>query len=222
MGIKKSFLILCWALYDLANQFFALNVVSLYFVLWITKERGVPELFYSLAFGISMFLVAVLSPVLGAISDITCRHKLFLVWCTMIAVVFTILLRFTQNIFVALVLFAIANFGCQMGVLFYNALMTRVSPKGKMGLVSGLGRMCGYIGAILALYFTRPVILAKGYQATFVITGLSAEFLIKDVLSEIGIEEIEYYEDLTQIPDHISSSAYAVAGAFYNERNSKV
>jgi hypothetical protein len=36
--IKKAFLILSRALYDAANQFFALNVVSLYFPRWLTVD----------------------------------------------------------------------------------------------------------------------------------------------------------------------------------------
>ena len=52
-------------------------------------------------------------------------------------------------------------------------------------------------------------------SSKFVITGLSAEFLIKKVLRKLGYNNIESYEQITNIPDHISSSAFAVAGAFY-------
>jgi len=49
----------------------------------------------------------------------------------------------------------------------------------------------------------------------FVITGLSAEFLIKEVLQQLGYNNIENYKQITNIHDQISSSAFAVAGAFY-------
>lgn len=49
----------------------------------------------------------------------------------------------------------------------------------------------------------------------FVLTGLSAEFLIKPTLIKLGYKNIEYYEKITNIPDNISSSAFAVAGALY-------
>ncbi len=49
----------------------------------------------------------------------------------------------------------------------------------------------------------------------FVLTGLSADFLIRPALKKIGYEKILNYELLTNIPDQISSSAFAVAGAFY-------
>ena len=80
--IKDATSVLSWALYDLANQFFALNVISLYFVRWVTLEKKSPEIFYSIAFGISMFFVAILAPILGTISDIRGKRKVFLIYFT--------------------------------------------------------------------------------------------------------------------------------------------
>ncbi len=51
----------------------------------------------------------------------------------------------------------------------------------------------------------------------FVITGLSADFLIRKPLQNLGFTNIINYEKLTKIPDNISSSAFAVAGALYNQ-----
>ena len=49
----------------------------------------------------------------------------------------------------------------------------------------------------------------------FVITGLSADFLIKKALESLGYNNIEIYEHVTKIPNNINSSAFAVAGAYY-------
>ena len=155
--IREWSLIFAWGLYDLANQFFAVNVVSLYFVRWLTLEKGAAEILYSFSFGVSTFLVAVCAPILGSLSDITGRRKPFLIYLTLLSVVFTVLLGLPKSIFFALLFFVIANFGCQLAVVFYNALMVNVAPEGKIGLVSGLGRMLGYSGAILALFLVKPV-----------------------------------------------------------------
>jgi UMF1 family MFS transporter len=170
--IKQNALILAWGLYDLANQFFALNIVSLYFVRWVTIERNLPEIFYSIAFGISTFLVAVSTPILGAISDLLNRRMVFLIPLTLLSIIFTMILGISENIIVALIFFAIANFGCQAAIVFYNALLANIAPKDKIGLVSGFGRMLGYSGALLALYLIKPVVLKSGYQATFFPTGI--------------------------------------------------
>jgi UMF1 family MFS transporter len=175
-GIKKGFLILSWALYDFANQFFALNIVSLYFVRWVTIEKGAPEIFYSITFGISTFLVAISTPVMGAISDVSERRKPFLNYLTILSIIFTIILGISDNLLVGLFFFAIANFGCQAAIVFYNALMVNIAPKNKIGLISGLGKTFGYLGAVLCLYLIRPIVLKSGYQATFLPTGVA--FLI--------------------------------------------
>lgn len=168
---KDTFLILSWALYDLANQFFALNVVSLYFVRWLTIEHNKPEILYSLFFGISTFFVAILGLILGARSDVTGKRRPYLVSFTLLSIIFTILIG-TSNVFWGLIFFAIANFGCQIAVVFYNAMLADIAPRDRIGLVSGLGRMFAYSGAILALYLIKPVVLKSGYSATFLPTGL--------------------------------------------------
>ncbi len=186
-NLKSVFLVLSWALYDLANQFFALNVVSLYFPRWLTLEKGLPEIFYSISIGKYMILVGICAPILGAISDMRGRHKDFLIYFTLISIVFTMSLSLCSNIFLALAFFVVANFGCQGAIVFYNALMTEVAPQKKIGFVSGLGRMFGYSGAILALYFTKPIVLKAGYQATFFVTGIL--FLIFSLPCMIFIKE---------------------------------
>ncbi|MFW9826193.1 MAG: hydantoinase/oxoprolinase family protein [Candidatus Thorarchaeota archaeon] len=49
----------------------------------------------------------------------------------------------------------------------------------------------------------------------FVITGLSADFLIRKSLQSLGYTNILSYEEQTNIPNNINSSAFAVAGALY-------
>jgi hypothetical protein len=56
-----------------------------------------------------------------------------------------------------------------------------------------------------------------GNNPLFVITGLSAQFLIRETLERLGYKKIKNYEKITKIPNHISSSAYAAAAALYNQ-----
>jgi len=49
----------------------------------------------------------------------------------------------------------------------------------------------------------------------FVITGSSADFLIRRTLLKLGYKNISNYEEITSIPDQNNSSALAVAGALY-------
>ncbi|MBI4845096.1 MAG: MFS transporter [Candidatus Omnitrophica bacterium] len=170
--LKRFFLIISWAMYDAANQFFALNIVSLYFVRWITLVKGAPEFVYGITFGLSSICVAVLSPLLGTTADVRGKHRFFLIMFTLLSVIFTMFLSVVNNVLLALIFFAIANIGCQEAGIFYNALMPDISSKYKIGIISGVGKMFGYFGAILALFFTSPLIETQGYQRVFLITGI--------------------------------------------------
>jgi len=190
---KSRLLILSWALYDLANQFFALNVITVYFPRWLTLEKQAPEIFYSLAFGFSMVVVGALAPLLGTISDFQQKKKIYLIHFTLLSVFFTALLGFSQNIILALIFFALANIGCQISVVFYNALIVNVSRDDQIGLVSGIGRMFAYCGAILALFLSKPIILNYGYSTTFIMTGII--FLLFSLPAMIFIKEEKPLEE---------------------------
>ena len=216
-NIKNGFLILSWALYDSANQFFALNIVSLYFVRWLTLERQAPEILYSIAFGISTFFVAVSAPVLGAISDITGRRRIFLIYLTLLSVIFTMILGVYKSIFLGLLFFVFANFGCQTATVFYNALIVNITPKQRIGLVSGFGKMMSYSGAIVALYLVKPIVLKSGYQATFLPTGilflifsLPCMLFIKDEqpVKELGLSYFLKKDKLSEIFKTLKTTAF--------------
>ncbi|MFW9901734.1 MAG: hydantoinase/oxoprolinase family protein [Candidatus Thorarchaeota archaeon] len=55
------------------------------------------------------------------------------------------------------------------------------------------------------------------HNPKFVITGLSADFLIRKTLQDLGFKDIYRYETITRIPNNISSSAFAIAGALNNQ-----
>lgn len=208
--------IFSWALYDLANQFFALNIVSLYFVRWLTLEKNTPEIFYSIAFGLSLVLVAIFGPFLGNLADRETKHRRFLVYFTLIAIFFTLLLGFSEEVILSLVFFSLANMGVQMGVIFYNSLLAQVSSPENVGFISGLGRMFGYSGAILALYLSKPVFLNQGYRGVFFLTGIlfllfsfPCMFFVKEkkeVISDEGIPGKTFFQFFPQAKKIFSQS----------------
>ncbi|MCF7917070.1 MAG: MFS transporter, partial [Candidatus Omnitrophica bacterium] len=171
MSAKRIVKIASWSLYDLAVKFFTLNIVSLHFVRWLTIKRGMPDIYYSLAFGASMLVVVLFSPVIGKISDISGRKKLILTVFTLTTACLIGLLGFTYNLGVALVLFAFANLFLQLAVIIYNSLITAVAPVKKMGFVSGFGKMFGFIGAIGILYLMKPIVINYGYHPLFFVSG---------------------------------------------------
>jgi probable H4MPT-linked C1 transfer pathway protein len=49
----------------------------------------------------------------------------------------------------------------------------------------------------------------------FIVTGLCSDFLVKKALNSLNYTEILDFRDVTGIPNNVSSSAFAVAGALY-------
>lgn len=161
-----------WALYDFANTIFSMNIISLYFVLWLTVDKNCPELYYSLTLAASVLLAGLGMPLVGEISDILKRRVPFLIAFTGGCIFFTILLGLTQTVAFALIFFFFANFFYQLAIVAYNALLAQVSKTQNVGRTSGLGVSLGYVGAILGLHLVRPFLQSSGIQATFIPTAL--------------------------------------------------
>jgi UMF1 family MFS transporter len=180
-----------WALYDFANTIFSMNIVSTYFVLWLTVDKNCPELYYSLAFSVSIFCAAVSMPVLGEISDRLKRRVPFLIAFTLGCIFFTALLGLVKGVFWALLFFALANFCYQLAFVPYNALLPQVSTSSQtLGRTSGLGVSLGYLGAIIGINAVKPFHDRYGISATFLPTaGL---FLLFALPSFIFIKDLPH------------------------------
>jgi len=155
-----------WAFYDFANTIFSMNIVTMYFAQWIIVDNKKEDIYYSTSYALSMFLVAITMPVLGAISDVKGKRKPFLLTLTIGCIFSTILIGVTSNnvvdmntkVFLALTFFVVANFCFEGGLVFYNALLPEVSTKDNIGKVSGLGVSLGYVGAIVGLLLVKPFV----------------------------------------------------------------
>ena len=125
--------VLAWALYDLANTFFAVAMLTFYFPIWVIEEQGARELSYSIAVGVSMACVALIMPLCGALSDVTGERMRFLKWTTYGCAAATFLIGFAGDVRIGLGLFVLANICYQLGTVFYDALLWQVSSPGRLG-----------------------------------------------------------------------------------------
>ena len=149
--------IVSWCLYDFANSPFTTLIVTFVYATYFSEaivgdsERG--TVLWSRGVTITAIVVALLSPVLGALADRAGTRKLFLVIATGISVVFTALLYPVEEgqVFWALTFFVIANIAFEMGMVFYNAFLPDIAPPSKIGRVSGYGWGLGYVGGLVAL-----------------------------------------------------------------------
>ena len=146
-----------WALYDFANSSFTTLTVTFiyatYFTLGIAENETEGTRQWSTAIAITAFVVAVLSPYLGALADRGGLRKHFLATSTIICVAGSILLFFPQEgqVRFALAVFVITNIAFEMGNVFYNAYLPDIAPAEQIGRISGYGWGLGYVGGLLCL-----------------------------------------------------------------------
>jgi MFS transporter, UMF1 family len=180
--------IFSWAMFDFANTIYSMNVVSLYFPLVIIYNYGLKEIYVGAANSASMLVVALAGPFLGQMTDRSGKRIPSLIISTIICILAVIGIGiFSGNSFSpfsVLALFAIANIGFQLGLVFYNALLPQIAPEGKLGMVSGIGTAFGYFGSIVGMIlvmpfnegnifgFAIPFIHAGGRTATFIPTAI--------------------------------------------------
>lgn len=149
--------VLAWSLYELGATSFAMNLLSLHLPLDIAGRvpRGSEK--FSLAFGLSMAVVALAAPFLGHLADRAGKRR-FLVPFVLAGVVLTALVAAPGPVPRVLVLFALANIAFQCAYVFYNALLPDVSDDSNSGRVSGFGVAAGYVGSLLGMFLVLPFV----------------------------------------------------------------
>jgi UMF1 family MFS transporter len=140
-----------WALYDFANTIFSFAIVSFAMGPWATSFLGETNgtLAFTVASSASVALNALVSPVLGAMSDRTGGRKSYLLVFTVLCIVPTALIGLV-GIGIGLLAFAIANFAYQAALIYYDALLPDVALPSARGRLSGVGVALGYLGTIVA------------------------------------------------------------------------
>jgi UMF1 family MFS transporter len=145
-----------WYLYDFGNSAYAsvvlLAVYSAYFQGQVVGGAEGTRM-WGLATSSAMLVVAIISPVLGAIADFAGFKKRFLFVFTAMACIFTASLFFATPGAVALGmgLFILAEIGYRSAQVFYNGLLPEIAKPEEMGRVSGYGWAIGTAGGIICL-----------------------------------------------------------------------
>ncbi|MEA3246859.1 MAG: MFS transporter [Gemmatimonadota bacterium] len=141
-----------WVLYDLANTIFSMGVVSLYFSLYVRDAVGEQraDSTYGVITAISMGIIFVISPLLGAMTDRARRRMPFLVWSTIVCCACTALLA-RGSYLESAALFIVGNAAYQAGLQFYDALLPEVTTEENRGRIGGIGIGVGYLGSYLAV-----------------------------------------------------------------------
>ena len=183
-GLNRS--LVSWVVYDIANTAFYLGVVGLFLPLWINQRRGTTDADLGFPIALSMLIVLLISPFLGALTDqLKSRIKTFTL-LNILAACSIFLIGWSDNIHVGLSFFCIAFVSVYLAELIYNALLVDTSTEENRGRIGGIATGLGYLGALVAI---SAAILYKGGDQTsyslefqfiagiFIITALPITFL---------------------------------------------
>ena len=149
-----------WTLYDWANSAFVTTIGAAVLPVYYSQEAGATlpsaataTAYWSAGLSISLFIVAILSPILGTVSDIMRGKKRFLAIFFGVGVVATGLLVLvdTGDWLLASLLFIFARIGWTAANVFYDALLPHVAREEDLDNVSARGFALGYLGGGILL-----------------------------------------------------------------------
>ena len=160
--------LLAWAMYDWANSAMVTVVVAAVFPIYYADVAAVgldPRLAtqrFTLTTTICILIGALISPLLGALADVSAIKKRLLAVFMFIgagasAAMFLI---GRGDWLLASILFGIANIGATASFVFYDSLLPHIVRKDEVDRVSTSGYALGYIGGGIALALVSVVILA--------------------------------------------------------------
>lgn len=157
-----------WYMYDFGNSAYAAVILLAFYSAYFKGNvvgGAEGSRLWGVSVGIAMLVVAIISPILGAIADFSASKKKFLFIFSSITWLFTALLFFVEkgDIFTGMLFFILAEIGYRGGQVFYNSLLPEIATPDDIGRVSGNGWAIGSLGGILALLILLPpIVLIKG------------------------------------------------------------
>jgi UMF1 family MFS transporter len=137
----------------------------------VTDGRG--DLYWGIAMSISMLIVALTGPILGAIADSTNSKKRFLIAFSLVTILCTAALAFVEPgmVAIAMGLFILANAGFEGGIIFYNAFLPELTDESHYGRLSGYGFAAGYIGSFAIILIVSDLLTSNRISEAFLITA---------------------------------------------------
>jgi UMF1 family MFS transporter len=175
-------IIVSWCLYDFANSFYVVLPAVVWQIYYqnviVGNEQGRGDLWWGRIISVSMLVVALTSPMMGAIADYAGARKRLLMAYTATCVGAVALFGTVQPgmLLWGFLLTVISYIAFEGGLVFYNAYLPEIAPKEYQGRVSGWGFGTGYAGSALGLLFALFFVKQQLFTAAWM--SIAAAFLI--------------------------------------------
>lgn len=151
--------IVAWCIYDWANSAFPTIIMTFVFATYFTKSvakntfLGTAE--WADAIALAGIIIAISSPIFGAIADHEGRRKPWLAFFTILCIISSALLWYTRpissDVSWALSWTVLGIIGFEIGMVFYNSMLSDLAPKNYLGRISGWSWGLGYFGGLTSL-----------------------------------------------------------------------
>jgi len=151
-------------MYDFANSAFVTIMITAfygrYFTDVIARGSRAPATLWGVGIGVAQALVALSSPLLGAIADRSGRKRTMLRIYTLVNVAACAGLglvdpRMPLAVPLSLLLIVVADVAFEGGYVFYNAFLPEIAPPDRVGRLSGYGWALGYVGGLGCLILVQ-------------------------------------------------------------------
>ena len=174
-----------WTLYDWANSAFVTTVTAAVLPAYYSAVAGstlpsaaTATAYWGITNSIALFIVALLSPILGTVSDVMRGKKLFLSIFKGIGIVGAVLLVLvsTGDWLLASLVYILGRVGFAGAIVFYDALLPHVARTEDQDKVSTRGYAWGYIGGGILLAI-NVVMIQLIPDSWFEFAGIRLSFL---------------------------------------------
>jgi UMF1 family MFS transporter len=159
-----------WAMYDWANSAFATTIMAAMFPPFyrsLATTAGLSEANATAAWAyttsIALLLIAILAPILGAVSDHTGGKKRYVSFFAGMGILASglFVVLGDDTYLLASVLFILGNIGFAGANIFYESMLPHIAKKDDIDQISTRGYAMGYVGGgillvINVLWFMKP------------------------------------------------------------------
>ena len=176
-----------WILYDIGNSAFTLLVSTLLPIYFnaLATGAGVSEDMYLSYWGyagsISIFLVAIIGPICGAMADQKGFKKPIFLLTVLLGVAGCAALGITQHWLVFLGIFIVGKVGFNASLVFYDSMLPEITTETRMDNISTMGYAYGYIGSVIPFVACLVIVLMHESFGISQSTGMIIAFAITAV-----------------------------------------
>jgi len=184
-----------WFFFDWASQPFNTLLLTFIFgpyVVSVVGDGSAAQTVWGYGVGIAGLLIAVLSPLLGAIADRSGRRMPFIWLFSLMYVAGSAMLWQAApdsfNVGWVMLWFCIGLIGMEFATTFTNAMLPDLAPNEQIGRISGSGWAFGYVGGIVSLLIML-LFFAEGETGRTLI-GLKPAFGLLDETAREGTRSV--------------------------------